>query len=86
MYLDVIDIVKEKSGDYKKEEDPKIYKSKVTGRGPLTDEWLANYKSETSNNHEKFMCAYKRCKVSSHCRVLLVYLLFVYATTYGRGS
>jgi hypothetical protein len=25
--------------DYKKDEDPKIYKSEKTGRGPLAGEW-----------------------------------------------
>ena len=26
--------------DYKKEEDPKLYKSEKSGRGPLTGDWM----------------------------------------------
>lgn len=39
---DVIDLVKDE-GDYVKEEDPKLFVSEKTGRGPLTDSWLEEY-------------------------------------------
>ena len=43
--VDFIDIVKDpiSSGDYLREEDPKLYVSDVTGRGPLTDNWRQEY-------------------------------------------
>lgn len=42
---DVIDIVKDQpyGSDYVKEEDPKLYVSEKTGRGPLDDMWLESY-------------------------------------------
>lgn len=41
---DVIDIVKDQyTGDYVKEEDPKLYVSQKTNRGPLTESWLEEY-------------------------------------------
>lgn len=41
---DVIDIVKDViPSDYVKEEDPKLYVSQKTGRGPLTESWLEEY-------------------------------------------
>ncbi|XP_066055527.1 membrane-associated phosphatidylinositol transfer protein 2 isoform X5 [Chamaea fasciata] len=61
--LDPIDIVKDPipPHEYKAEEDPKLYKSVKTKRGPLTEDWIQEYK----NNPGKFpiMCAYKLCKV-----------------------
>jgi len=39
------------SADYKKDEDPKVFKSEKTGRGPLEDEWKGNV--------EPVMTAYK---------------------------
>ncbi|CAH1801375.1 unnamed protein product [Owenia fusiformis] len=39
------------SKDYKKEEDPAIYKSEKTGRGPLTKDWIKTV--------SPVMCAYK---------------------------
>lgn len=46
--VDVIDVVKEQvfGVDYVKEEDPKLYVSSKTGRGPLTDTWLDQYWAE----------------------------------------
>lgn len=41
----MIDIVKDQI-DYVKEEDPKLYISEKTGRGPLTDTWLEDYWTE----------------------------------------
>ncbi|XP_068767448.1 membrane-associated phosphatidylinositol transfer protein 2 isoform X15 [Struthio camelus] len=61
--LDPIDIVKDPipPHEYKAEEDPKLYKSVKTKRGPLSEDWIEEYK----NNPGKYpiMCAYKLCKV-----------------------
>ncbi|XP_064378075.1 membrane-associated phosphatidylinositol transfer protein 2 isoform X5 [Dromaius novaehollandiae] len=61
--LDPIDIVKDPipPHEYKAEEDPKLYKSMKTKRGPLSEDWIEEYK----NNPGKYpiMCAYKLCKV-----------------------
>ncbi|XP_036384061.1 membrane-associated phosphatidylinositol transfer protein 2-like isoform X5 [Megalops cyprinoides] len=61
--LDPIDIVKDPipPHEYLAEEDPKLYKSVKTKRGPLTDDWI----EEFNNNPDKMpiMCAYKLCKV-----------------------
>lgn len=44
-FSDVIDVVKDQlyGADYVREEDPKIYVSQKTGRGPLSDTWLDDY-------------------------------------------
>ncbi|XP_058889048.1 membrane-associated phosphatidylinositol transfer protein 2-like isoform X10 [Acipenser ruthenus] len=61
--LDPIDIVKDliPPHEYLAEEDPKLYKSVKTKRGPLTEDWI----EEIKNNPGKMpiMCAYKLCKV-----------------------
>ncbi|KAM8961961.1 membrane-associated phosphatidylinositol transfer protein 2 isoform 4-T4 [Pelodytes ibericus] len=61
--LDPIDIVKDPipPHEYKAEEDPKLYKSTKTKRGPLSDDWI----EEQRNNLGRYpiMCAYKLCKV-----------------------
>uniref|UniRef100_A0A8C9FKH7 Phosphatidylinositol transfer protein membrane associated 2 n=1 Tax=Pavo cristatus TaxID=9049 RepID=A0A8C9FKH7_PAVCR len=61
--LDPIDIVKDPipPHEYKAEEDPKLYKSVKTKRGPLSEDWIQEYR----NNPGKYpiMCAYKLCKV-----------------------
>uniref|UniRef100_A0A8C3VHH0 Phosphatidylinositol transfer protein membrane associated 1 n=1 Tax=Catharus ustulatus TaxID=91951 RepID=A0A8C3VHH0_CATUS len=58
--LDTIDIVRDpiSPGEYKPEEDPKLYHSSKTGRGPLGDDWL-----EAAVASGPLMCAYKLCKV-----------------------
>ncbi|NXA14858.1 PITM1 protein, partial [Sapayoa aenigma] len=58
--LDTIDIVRDpiSPGEYKPEEDPKLYHSSKTGRGPLGDDWL-----EAAAAEGPLMCAYKLCKV-----------------------
>ena len=40
--VDVMDFVVDpiSSADYLKEEDPKLFRSRKTGRGPLTDDWV----------------------------------------------
>lgn len=45
--------------EYKQDEDPKLYKSKKTGRGPLTDDWV----QQAVQNNTPIMCSYKLCKV-----------------------
>ncbi|XP_072243981.1 membrane-associated phosphatidylinositol transfer protein 2-like isoform X4 [Leuresthes tenuis] len=61
--LDPIDIVTDPipPHEYKAEEDPRLYKSDKTQRGPLQDDWIEEY----NNNPGKtpIMCAYKLCKV-----------------------
>uniref|UniRef100_A0A672L0B3 Phosphatidylinositol transfer protein membrane associated 2 n=1 Tax=Sinocyclocheilus grahami TaxID=75366 RepID=A0A672L0B3_SINGR len=61
--IDPIDIVNDfiTPHEYLAEEDPKLYKSYKTQRGPLCDDWIA----EINNNPGKMpvMCAYKLCKV-----------------------
>lgn len=69
--LDVIDIVKDQltGGDYVREEDPKLFVSEKTGRGPLSDEWLEEYwrevqgKKQPTARNMSLMCAYKICRV-----------------------
>uniref|UniRef100_A0A8C0IJL9 Phosphatidylinositol transfer protein N-terminal domain-containing protein n=1 Tax=Chelonoidis abingdonii TaxID=106734 RepID=A0A8C0IJL9_CHEAB len=55
-----IDIVRDpiSPNEYKVEEDPKLYRSAKTGRGPLGDDWL-----EGAMASGPLMCAYKLCKV-----------------------
>ncbi|XP_048860877.1 membrane-associated phosphatidylinositol transfer protein 2 isoform X5 [Brienomyrus brachyistius] len=61
--LDPIDIVKDPipPHEYKAEEDPRLYKSVKTKRGPLPEDWIEDF----NNNPDKkpIMCAYKLCKV-----------------------
>lgn len=64
---DYLDIVKDpiSSGDYRKEEDPKLYKSSKTQRGPLLDNWWKEYTkaSEDGASGKTIMTAYKLCRV-----------------------
>nr|XP_056715207.1 membrane-associated phosphatidylinositol transfer protein 2 isoform X2 [Euleptes europaea] len=61
--LDPIDIVKDPipPHEYKSEEDPRLYQSMKTKRGPLSEDWI----KEQKNNPGRYpiMCAYKLCKV-----------------------
>ncbi|XP_053136086.1 membrane-associated phosphatidylinositol transfer protein 2 isoform X1 [Hemicordylus capensis] len=61
--LDPIDIVKDPipPHEYKSEEDPKMYRSVKTTRGPLSEDWIKEHKS--SPGRYPIMCAYKLCKV-----------------------
>ncbi|XP_022102141.1 membrane-associated phosphatidylinositol transfer protein 1-like isoform X2 [Acanthaster planci] len=66
--VEFIDMVKDpiSSSDYKKDEDPKIYVSKKTGRGPLTNDWITldnDGKLVPIGGCTDIMCAYKLCKV-----------------------
>ena len=65
---DYIDIVQDpvSGGDYRREEDPKLYVSEKTGRGPLVESWRKDYIQACRDPHNKdkaIMCAYKLCKV-----------------------
>lgn len=59
--VDIIDIVKDPvpPSEYKPEEDPKIFQSVKTRRGPLSENWIQEYKKRLL----PIMCAYKLCKV-----------------------
>uniref|UniRef100_A0A8R1E7A4 Phosphatidylinositol transfer protein N-terminal domain-containing protein n=1 Tax=Caenorhabditis japonica TaxID=281687 RepID=A0A8R1E7A4_CAEJA len=59
--IDYMDFVKDpiSSHDYCVEEDPKLYKSEKTGRGPLTDDWVSDHRKRGL----PIMCAYKLCRV-----------------------
>ncbi|CAL2037074.1 unnamed protein product [Caenorhabditis brenneri] len=59
--IDYMDFVKDPMGshDYCVEEDPKLYHSEKTGRGPLTDDWVTDHRKKGL----PIMCAYKLCKV-----------------------
>ncbi|XP_063820611.1 membrane-associated phosphatidylinositol transfer protein 2 isoform X12 [Pseudophryne corroboree] len=61
--LDPIDIVKDPipPHEYKPEEDPKVYKSVKTKRGPLSDDWIEEQRNDIGRC--PIMCAYKLCKV-----------------------
>ena len=51
--MDFLDIAFDeiKPHHYKEAEDPKLFKSEKSGRGPLTEGWR--------NSHEPIMCCYK---------------------------
>lgn len=55
--------------DYVKDEDPRLYHSEKSGRGPLSENWLEEYwrevqgKSQPLPNGKALMCAYKLCRV-----------------------
>jgi len=61
--LDFIDPIKDTfpPKDYKEEEDPLIFVSSKTKRGPLIVDWLETYKD--GSNTTPVMCAYKLIKV-----------------------
>ena len=57
------------SYDDAERDDPTIYTSEKTGRGPLNEDWIEEYWSECkgmeqpTKNGYAIMCAYKLCKV-----------------------
>uniref|UniRef100_A0A4X2K229 Phosphatidylinositol transfer protein membrane associated 2 n=1 Tax=Vombatus ursinus TaxID=29139 RepID=A0A4X2K229_VOMUR len=61
--LDPIDIVKDPipPNEYKLEEDPRLFRSVKTKRGPLSEDWIEECLRHPS--HLPIMCAYKLCKV-----------------------
>lgn len=62
-----MDIVKDFifSGDYKKEEDFKLFRSEKIGRGSLIENWLVEYVRDLKISVKKkcVMTAYKFCRV-----------------------
>ena len=68
--VDYMDIVTDPiaSGDYRREEDPRLFCSEKTGRGPLSETWREDYariieESAGDSCDRALMCAYKLCKV-----------------------
>ncbi|GIY96481.1 protein retinal degeneration B [Caerostris extrusa] len=63
--VDLIDVVKDQlyGSDYCQEEDPKLFLSTKTNRGPLQDEWLEEYRTGKLPPGKSIMCAYKVCRV-----------------------
>ncbi|XP_037609179.1 membrane-associated phosphatidylinositol transfer protein 2-like isoform X1 [Sebastes umbrosus] len=61
--VDPIDIVKDyiPPHEYLVEEDPKLYQSVKTKRGPLSDDWIEEINQDPAES--AVMCAYKLCKV-----------------------
>ncbi|CAB3403291.1 unnamed protein product [Caenorhabditis bovis] len=59
--VDYMDFVKDPIGshDYCVDEDPKLYRSEKTSRGPLDDDWVEQHRAKGL----PIMCAYKLCKV-----------------------
>ncbi|EJW88443.1 retinal degeneration b protein [Wuchereria bancrofti] len=59
--VDVMDFVNDalSSYDYVPDEDPKLYHSIKTGRGPLKENWI----DDCIKNGKPIMCAYKLCRV-----------------------
>ena len=54
------------SGEYKEEEDPQLFQSKKTGRGPLSADWRTNPPNGI------IMCSYKLCKVGMYAGMYLI--------------
>ncbi|XP_077510222.1 retinal degeneration B isoform X1 [Amblyomma americanum] len=72
LQVDVIDVVRDQltGSDYVREEDPKIYVSQKTSRGPLDDDWIQAYLDHRQlgtpappHGDGTIMCAYKLCRV-----------------------
>ena len=63
LLADVIDPIKDpvSYSDYLEQEDPLLYKSTKTGRGPMKENWLEYYKVDKPPSD--VMCAYKLIKV-----------------------
>lgn len=69
--VDLIDVVRDQTyaAEYVREEDPKCFVSEKTGRGPLTDGWLAEHwaavqgRQQPTEGNRSLMCAYKLCRV-----------------------
>uniref|UniRef100_A0A670K8W2 Phosphatidylinositol transfer protein N-terminal domain-containing protein n=2 Tax=Podarcis TaxID=42163 RepID=A0A670K8W2_PODMU len=60
VHIDVADRTQVSDDDYKPDEDPALFKSLKTGRGPLGPDW----KRELANNEDcPHMCAYKLVSV-----------------------
>lgn len=61
--VDMIDVVKDTVSphEYVREEDPRLFQSVKTGRGPLKDDWIQDYVRNPKKG--PIMCAYKLCRV-----------------------
>ena len=59
--VDVIDVVKDQmiGADYVKEEDPTLYVSEKTGRGPLEESWLEDYWNDVKVSFSYRLILYK---------------------------
>ncbi|OQR75841.1 membrane-associated phosphatidylinositol transfer protein 2-like [Tropilaelaps mercedesae] len=57
--VDLIDVVRDQlpPADYVESEDPTLYISEKSQRGPLSENWIDEFRGKT------IMCAYKLCKV-----------------------
>ena len=62
------------SSDYCEEEDPLLYQSKKTGRGPIKEDWLEHYRVDKPPSD--VMCAYKLIKVEFKYWGMQVIMLF----------
>ncbi|XP_018026574.1 protein retinal degeneration B [Hyalella azteca] len=68
---DLIDVVRDQThgADYNEAEDPTLYRSSKTGRGPLQEDWIQTYwaacqgRATPLEDGRAIMCAYKLCKV-----------------------
>ncbi|TRY94012.1 hypothetical protein DNTS_032826, partial [Danionella cerebrum] len=62
--VDPIDIVKDLIAphEYLVEEDPRLYRSTLTQRGPLSEDWIQEIRNAPEAS-VPVMCAYKLCKV-----------------------
>ncbi|XP_076435238.1 phosphatidylinositol transfer protein 2-like [Babylonia areolata] len=62
--VDIIDIVRDpiSSSDYRQDEDPKLFRSTKTCRGPLEDGWREDYRPSVRGD-KPVMTAYKVCRV-----------------------
>lgn len=65
--VDMIDVVRDQlyGSDYVREEDPRIFVSAKTGRGPLSEEWVQDIldRRKAGQKENSVMCAYKLCRV-----------------------
>ncbi|KAL0972801.1 hypothetical protein UPYG_G00194910 [Umbra pygmaea] len=61
VHIDIADQTQVDTKDYKEDEDPTIFKSQKTGRGPLGPNWKKELAGNTNTPH---MCAYKLVTVN----------------------
>ncbi|XP_029833726.2 protein retinal degeneration B isoform X2 [Ixodes scapularis] len=70
--VDVIDVVRDQlfGADYVREEDPRLFVSPKTGRGPLDEDWIQGFLDHRLQGMPPpppgdgtIMCAYKLCRV-----------------------
>ena len=73
--VDLVDVVNDQmwASDYLEAEDPTIFVSEKTGRGPLTQSWI--------DDADSIMCAYKLCKVCNTVYILELPLASVHTST-----